>query len=372
MKIIKLISTNRQEIISQTLAVLKSSGLVVFPSDTVYGLLVDAQNPEAVTKLLAFKERVPGKAISVFVADKTMAKKYVKFNQNTSNVVNNLFPGPFTVIAQSKHQVDSRLEAENGTLGFRIPDYPLILELVKKFGSPLTATSANLSGQSPNYSITTLLNYLSEKKKNMLDLIVDAGKLSHHKPSTVIDTTTGQLKTLRIGNLLPKTANSFISQSEEDTKAFGRFLASKFARKTLSKPLVFLLKGELGTGKTVFTKGLAEALLIKETIISPTYTIAYEYPLPLLSDFDSVKICHNTSPKLIHYDLYRLDSIQELEEIGLLNNPVCGNIYVIEWPERIPAEMISALKGVAEIVFIQLQHSGSTERLISWACSADK
>lgn len=379
MKTIKLTPTNDQEVVNQTATVLKNGGLVVFPSDTVYGLLVDAKNKEAVSKLLAFKERKTGQAISIFVADKTMAEKYVKLNQNAKNVINNLLPGPFTVIAESKHQTDPRLEAENGTLGFRIPDFEPILKLTQTFGGPITATSANLSGRPPHYSIASLRKSLSAKKETLVDLTVDGGKLPYHKPSTVIATTTGQLKTLRAGDILPQTPNSLISHSEEETKHLAQFLATKLIKKCPSRPIVFLLKGELGTGKTIFTKGLAEALKIEEKIVSPTFALYYEYLLPANFACEPRKVSQkpsfpnkNRSGKLLHFDLYRVESAWELEEIGFLDNLESGNIYVVEWAERIPAEMISALSGTAEIILINLRHSGPNERAIEWGISAGK
>jgi len=106
MEIIRLTNNNRQAVLDQTLEILRSGGLVVFPSDTVYGLLADATNLLAVTKLLAFKDRPIGKAISIFAADKAMVNDYVSLNQNGVNVVNNLLPGPFTVVAKSRNQTD--------------------------------------------------------------------------------------------------------------------------------------------------------------------------------------------------------------------------------------------------------------------------
>ena len=279
MEIIRLTNNNRQAVLDQTLEILRSGGLVVFPSDTVYGLLADATNLLAVTKLLAFKDRPIGKAISIFAADKAMVNDYVSLNQNGVNVVNNLLPGPFTVVAKSRHQTDSRLEAENGTLGIRIPDYPLILALVKAFKKPLTATSANLPGKDPVHSISALIKTLSKIKKSYLNLVIDGNILPKNKPSTVIDTTTGQLKTLRLGDLLPKTPNTFISNSEKQTKKLARFLATKFIKKTLSRPIMFLLEGDLGVGKTIFAKGLGNALGITEEITSPTFNILNEYRL---------------------------------------------------------------------------------------------
>ena len=397
MRIINLTTTNHQEIISQSLLVLRSGGLVVFPSDTVYGLLADATNSKAVDKLLAFKDRPTGKAISVFVADKKMAEEYViiskldsnEINQNANNIIKNLLPGPFTIICNSRHKTDSRLEAENGTLGIRIPDYPLIAELLNQFGKPITATSANVSGNPPVHSISALVKSLSKKKKSALNLVVDAGILPKNKPSTVIDTTTGQLKTLRIGNLLPRTSRSLISKSERETKELARFLATKFIKKNLSKPVVFLLEGDLGAGKTIFAKGLGKALGVKEEVTSPTYTLCYEYQInpptgklelfatassndSSLSSFDTEEHCPNmteanTKPgKFIHYDLFRLETSEELKEINFLDSFSCGNIYAIEWPERMSAEIISALKNLAEIIYVKIKTVSENERLVEW------
>lgn len=373
MKILKLTSSNRREVISQTLAVLKSGGLVVFPSDTVYGLLADSQNPKAVSKLLEFKERKPGQAVSVFVASKEMAKKYIKLNPNASNIFENLLPGPFTIICKSLHQTDLRLEAENGTLGIRLPDYPLILKLVREFGKPITATSANLSGKSSVHSIPALLKTLSKSKKQKLDLILDAGKLPANKPSTVIDTTTGQLKTLRAGDLLPATPNSLVSNSEEETKQLAQFMATKFIKNKSGKAIIFMLEGPLGAGKTIFAKGLARALGIRETITSPTFNICNEYLLSNPIDFDieshhqsNNKINKNRSSKFIHCDFYRIETRQEFEELDFFKEVRCGNVFVVEWSERIPAEIISALKNSAEIVYLRIKYSGENERIIEW------
>lgn len=376
MNIVKLTDLNHQQTIDKTIKVLANGGLVVFPSDTVYGLLADAQNPQAIDKLLAFKDRPAGKAISVFMADEKMAGEYVKLNQNAKNVIKNLFPGPFTVICQSKHLTDPRLEAENGTLGFRIPDYPLIIRLVKQFGRPLTATSANLSGQPPPYSVSSLLKSISEKKKGLLDLIIDQGILPPNKPSTVIDTTAGELKTLRLGDLFPKSTNSFISKSEEETRKLGRYLAAKFYNISLSRPLIFLLQGELGAGKTIFAKGVGKALNIKEEIISPTYNISYEYSFwPLIrNDNDSTghnrTIRHIKPAKLIHFDLFRLESPKEFLELEFEQNLSPGNIYLVEWPERIQKQVISALKKRAEIIYVVLKHLSENEREVKWTISS--
>ena len=208
MSTIKIDKVNFDKYIPQIAAVIKNGGLVLFPSDTVYILAVDPTNPSAVQKLLSFKNRWVGKAISIAVCDITMAKKYVKLSEDTEKLYNRLLPGPFTVVSEGLHNVAAGIEAENGTLGIRIPNSEYILKLVKYLDIPITATSANLSGRTPNYSVKSLTNSLSQKKAAMLDLIVDAGKLPKNLPSTVIDATEAELKILRRGDLITASSTS--------------------------------------------------------------------------------------------------------------------------------------------------------------------
>ena len=192
--------------------VIKAGGLVVFPSDTVYILAVDPTNQKAVDKLLAFKNRWVGKAISIAVLDKKMAEEYVVLSENAQNIYTNLLPGPFTVVSTGKHKVANGIEAENGTLGIRIPDNSWTHDLVEQLNGPVTATSANLSGRTPNYSVN-FIKKISKKKQAMIDLIVDGGKLPRNKPSTVIDATESEVKILRRGDLITTSAQTIISKS---------------------------------------------------------------------------------------------------------------------------------------------------------------
>ncbi len=199
MKSIDLTKINQISIINSTIEVLKSGGLVIFPSDTVYGLLCDATNEQAVEKLITFKNRPVGKPISVFTDLQSM-DQLVEINKNQQKVFEEILPGPFTIILPSKHKVNKLLESETGTLGVRVPMYRPIKELVEQFKKPITATSANLAGRSPHYSIGSLLNELTEKQKNLIDLIIDAGHLPKNKPSTVVDLSRSNVKILRQGN----------------------------------------------------------------------------------------------------------------------------------------------------------------------------
>ena len=116
-KTLSLLEKSKKTVINETRKVLARGGLVVFPSDTVYGLLVDATNENAVKKLIRFKNRPHGKAISVFIPDLNNLHQYVQVDHRQDKIIRTLLPGPFTVILKSKHQTSKLLESENGTLG---------------------------------------------------------------------------------------------------------------------------------------------------------------------------------------------------------------------------------------------------------------
>ena len=326
---------------------LEQGGLVVHPSDTVYGLLCDATNPEAVKKLFDFKERPAGKPVSIFVSDLDMAKDYVVIDKKTEDRLKEFIPGPYTIVLPSKHKVAKGLESEKGTLGIRIPKYPAILELVKKFGKPVTATSANVSSQPPNYSLDSFKGRVGDGRTKLVTLMVDGGKLPYNKPSTVIDFTTEDLKVLRQGDVNASSSKPYVSESEESTKKIASTLLKKLLAENKHKPIVFILKGDLGAGKTIFAKGLGEALGI-ERIISPTYVVFYEYPIKNTSHF-------------VHVDLYNVGDKDEFRHLGLEKYFNAGNILCIEWGEKV-GEIAEDLKNKVKLVYITIAHKSETER----------
>jgi len=349
------IKQNYEEVIKETARVINSGGLVIFPSDTVYILAVDPTNQKATKKLLAFKNRWTGKAISVAVLDKEMALEYVELNENGQSIYTNLIPGPFTIVSNGKHKVSKGIEAENGTLGIRIPDNKYIHDLVKLLNKPVTATSANLSGRTPNYSITSFLRPLSNKKKEMIDLIVDAGKLPRNKPSTVIDATEAELKILRRGDLITTNSQTLISKSEKETEKIAEFLLRKvetYCNTSLQKkPIIFALTGDLGCGKTVFSRKIGHLLGVKEKITSPTFVIYNEYSLDV--------------KKFLHFDLYRISADYELEEIKFFEL-FKNNIACIEWPENMGEKNFEKLKKENKVVTIQFKYLDENTREIKY------
>lgn len=343
MKIIKLNSENVEQTIYNTIEVLKSTGLVIFPSDTVYGLLVDATNKVAVEKLISFKNRPVGKPISVFTDFRSM-DQLVEINNDQKKLFKKILPGPFTIILPSKHTVNKLLESETGTLGVRVPMYEPIRKLVKNFKKPITATSANLAGRSPHYLIRSLLNELTEKQKDLIDLVVDAGQLPKNKPSTVVDLSRSNVKILRQGNADFVNSKVFRSNTSEETiKIAGKIFVENYKKN--DRPLIFIIKGEMGVGKTVFVKGIGEKLGINN-IVSPTYVIYYEYE------------------NFYHFDLYQIEDKEEFGYLGINKFLVPGNIFCFEWGEK-AGEIIDLLKNKGNIVYIDMKYINEKEREIT-------
>lgn len=338
-------------LVKKACQVLKKGGLVVVPSDTVYGLAADATNKKAVEKLINFKGRPPGKAISVFVRDLKQAEEIVFIKKKQRGILNNLLPGPFTIVLPAKGSLVKDLESEKGTLGIRLPKFDFINRLVDQFGKPITATSANLSGQSSHYSISSLLNGLTKKRKKLLDLIIDFGKLPRNKPSTVIDLSQDKLKILRTGDLNLKTTGQLISKTPRQTKKIGQFLVNKFINEAVKQPLIFLLEGELGVGKTIFVKGVGETLGV-EDIISPSFVVYYQY-----------QIKNKKVKSLYHLDLYLVKEAEEFDYLGIEQMLKPKTIICIEWGEKM-GEVYHLLASKGKVVYIKMKYITEKKREI--------
>lgn len=336
--------------IDEIVSVLKDGGIVIYPTETVYGAGVDASNQMAVKKLLKYKKRPLGKPLSVAVCDMDMAEKYVFLNNTARNIYKNFLPGPVTVVSKGKNKLALGVESETGTLGIRIPDYPLALEIVKRLGKPITATSANASYQKRPYKIDDVLNNISEKQKSLIDLIVDVGELPHNEPSTVVDTALDDEVVLRQGEVFLKNKFEILSRSEEDTQNIGKELWQKYEKHLGQRAIVFALQGMMGVGKTQLTKGVAKSIGIKEEVISPTFVIEAEYE----------------NGKLIHIDSWRLVDENELSELGFEKRIEEKRVIVVEWAERV-ADLIRKYDEEAVIIWVQMKYGQKeNERLISF------
>jgi L-threonylcarbamoyladenylate synthase len=348
MKIVKY----DKHVVNSAVEVLKNGGLIVYPTETLYGIGADATNVKAVKKLTAYKNRPFGKPYSVAVTDQKMAQEYVELNETARNLYREFLPGPLTVISKGKHKVAHGVESEDGTLGIRIPNYKLVTDIVKKFGKPITSTSANASYKKRPYKISDILENISDKQKNLIGLIIDAGELPPNEPSTVIDTTLDDPITLRQGEIKFSDENNVTSRSEENTKNLAKEIWQKYEIHKGKRAIVFALQGEMGAGKTQFTKGLARAMGITELVTSPTFALENEY--------------QTGKEKLFHFDAWRLQKSDELQALGFADLIKNKSVISIEWAERV-ADTIREFDDEAIIIWIKINFGKKeNERTISW------
>ncbi len=133
--------------INNALQVLKKGGLILYPTDTVWGIGCDASNPEAVKKVYKLKQREDSKALICLVTDDRMLKKYVKTIPKAAYSIIEISEKPITIIYDEAQNLASNLIAEDNTIAIRIPDNEFCYQLSRKLNGALVSTSANISGQ---------------------------------------------------------------------------------------------------------------------------------------------------------------------------------------------------------------------------------
>ena len=186
-----------QERISDVKKALNRGDIVAVPTETVYGLAVKLDNIDAIRKLLDLKNREvnSGKILTMMVADVDEMQKYAVMHRHTTNLARHYFPGELTLILPKRQKFKHAYFDHFNTIGFRIPDHPFLLQLIRETG-PLLVTSANARGKAPCRDSKEVAEHLPT-----IDTIVK-GKSGGNLPSTIIDWTEEEPISLRQGGLL--------------------------------------------------------------------------------------------------------------------------------------------------------------------------
>jgi len=193
--------------IEKAVEILKAGGLVAFPTDTVYGIGADAFNKDAVERIFTAKGRDSRKPLQVLIADKNdLNLVSEKQSDILHRLVERFFPGALTIVVPAKEDFPSWVTCGLDTVGVRMPSNPIALEMIKAFGKPIAATSANISGLPDPKNAQQVLEYLDGK----IDLILDGGSTPDNVPSTVIDISVDPPKILRQGKLTLEELNKVL------------------------------------------------------------------------------------------------------------------------------------------------------------------
>ena len=169
--------------IDQAVALLRDRGIVAFPTDTVYGIGVDPLQPEAVRKLYQVKGRPDDKPIAILVgAIEHVARVAQNLPPTLTRLAERFWPGELTLIVEAR-DLPPEITAGGRTVGVRMPNHPLALELLRYFGGPIATTSANKSGEEAAISAEGVRVQLG----NLVDLILEGGDTFTKVASTVLD-----------------------------------------------------------------------------------------------------------------------------------------------------------------------------------------
>jgi len=182
--------------VTDAAGILKSGGLVAYPTESFYGLAADAANETAIRRLFYLKRREAGEPVLLLIPAVESLEHYAAHVSETAiRLMGAFWPGGLTIVFEAQKEVSTLLTAGTGKIGIRLSSHPVATALAQAMGSAITGTSANISGESP---CNTAHGVLCAFGKGV-DKILDGGETPGEKPSTILDMATRPYTVLREG-----------------------------------------------------------------------------------------------------------------------------------------------------------------------------
>lgn len=184
--------------IEQAVEILKKGGVIIYPTDTIYGIGCDITNQKAIERVYRIRGLKPEKSNLSFICyDLTDISQYTKpFDTTVFRVLKKALPGPFTFIFNASSQVPKLLSTKKKTVGIRIPNNDIVRTIVKELGNPIVTSSIRDEDDIIEYSTDPEL--IHEKYEDLVDLVIDGG-YGDNVASTVVDVTSGDFEIIREG-----------------------------------------------------------------------------------------------------------------------------------------------------------------------------
>ena len=190
-----------EEALASAAEAITAGGVIVYPTDTIYGIGADATNAAAIERIFAIKERDRGKALLMLAGSIEMALRYAQaVAPKTRDVLAQYWPGSVTFVLRANSLLPKELLGGAGTIGIRVPENELCRALCERTGVPIVSTSANLSGASGGVELQQVIGDFTGK----VDLIIENGNAPLSSPSTVVDLSGEKPRVLRQGAVLFK------------------------------------------------------------------------------------------------------------------------------------------------------------------------
>ncbi len=187
--------------IKEVVDVLRAGGVVVFPTETSYGLGCDATNAQAVARIFAIKGRPEGKGLPVLIASAKVTSLYVQVNDTVSRLAKVHWPGALNIVAPvSVRSPIVEACSQDGYQSVRVSSHPVTQQLIAYLGAPLVATSANVSGEGPLFD-ARLVEGMFAGRKDQPDAVLNAGELAETPSSTTVRVEGERVTVLRQGDV---------------------------------------------------------------------------------------------------------------------------------------------------------------------------
>jgi tRNA threonylcarbamoyl adenosine modification protein (Sua5/YciO/YrdC/YwlC family) len=171
----------QQRLIMKVVDILKEGGIVVYPTDTYYGIGCDIMNKKAIERIYQLKQRNKSKPFSFICSDLKNISLYAKVSNYAYKTMKRLLPGPYTFILEGSKLVPKIMLTQRKTAGIRVPDNPICLNLVKELGNPVITTSATMPDGTIFHDASLIHDYFG----NRVDAVID-GSIVPGSPSSVI------------------------------------------------------------------------------------------------------------------------------------------------------------------------------------------
>jgi L-threonylcarbamoyladenylate synthase len=184
----------REKDLDEVIVALKAGEMVIFPTDTLYGLGADPFNENSIKRVYMVKNRPFDMPLSIAVSNEKMMESVAVLNDNARKLIRKFLPGPLTVMLTKKPSLPDILTSGSNQIGIRIPDHPFALRLIDRFG-PIIATSANLHSHVDPIDVSMPQKDL----KGHVNICVDCGKTKYAEPSTIVDVSDGAVEMIRKG-----------------------------------------------------------------------------------------------------------------------------------------------------------------------------
>ncbi|MFL2639923.1 MAG: L-threonylcarbamoyladenylate synthase [Dehalococcoidia bacterium] len=195
--------------------VLRSGGMVAFPTDTVYGLGADAFNESAVKRIFSAKNRNKDHGLPVLISQIDQIKQLVnKLSKSEEKLIKHFWPGALTIVFNRHSKVPNIVSGGSDTIAVRMPSSEVALNLIEEFGGPIVGTSANRSG----FSEAVSAEQAESEIGTWLDYLIPSDEICSGTPSTILDMTTSPPRILREGGVTAEEIFDFLGISSNDNQ----------------------------------------------------------------------------------------------------------------------------------------------------------